>query len=129
MLSRVFAGLNKMLTQSSDDLIAWQMADTLWSMGSVVSIKKKKAQCQRCGREFMSQASNPKNAPLYCSDGCRCWSRHFRRKREKQATGSCEVHYLSMEGTRSPQILVVFSLRVLRLTVVKTADNIINKAR
>jgi hypothetical protein len=34
-----------------------------------------------------------------------------------------------MEGTRSPQILVVFSLRVLRLTVVKTADNIINKAR
>jgi hypothetical protein len=34
-----------------------------------------------------------------------------------------------MEGTGSPHILVVFSLRVLRLTVVKTADNIINKAR
>lgn len=65
------------------DLVAWQMADALWFVGRVVNVKMKKAECQGCGQEFMGQASNPRNAPLYCSDECRCWSRHFRKKTEK----------------------------------------------
>lgn len=65
------------------DLMAWQMTDTLWFMGRVVNIKMKKARCYGCGRKFTAQASNPKNVPLYCSDKCRFWSRHFRKKTEK----------------------------------------------
>jgi len=69
--------------RSSWDLIAWQMTNTLWSMGRVVKVIVKKRPCLSCGREFGAQASNPKNVPLYCSDGCKQWSRHFRKRVEK----------------------------------------------
>jgi hypothetical protein len=65
------------------DCVAWKMADTFWFMGRVVNVPVKKPRCQRCGREFTAQASNPKNTPLYCSNRCRYWSRRFRKKTEK----------------------------------------------
>lgn len=90
---RYFAFRFKGKRQPDWDLIAWQMADTLWLMGRVANIRTKRAICQGCGREFMCRASNPKNAPLYCCDGCRQWSRHFRKKAEKNRRRSL-VNYI-----------------------------------